>query len=225
MNDPRRIGRLRSTQAAAVAVMLAVLVVGCSGDQDSEEEPVASSSAPASASADPVDPQPAPEPYESGGPAGGPAFEPTSTGAPLVDRGQAPATRQATVPPATFAEDAIWSDGLEATTRGFTRGTITATGVGAVSGAPYVTIEVELQNLSETGIALDSVVPTLLISGVPAAPTYDVPEVADLSGVLEPGARVTGTYGFQIDPDVDEGTFYLDVDADHAVASFSGSFG
>lgn len=143
-----------------------------------------------------------------------------------MSRGEEPSLRQVTVPPVTFAEKAAWSDGLEATTRGFSRGTITATGAGAISGAAYITIDVEVQNLSETEVSLDSVVATLLVGEeeLPAAPTYDVEGAIDLTGVLAPGAKATGTYAYQVGEETSEGTFYLDIDGDHAVATFSGSF-
>lgn len=215
----------RPGQAASL-VMLIALVVGCSSGEESGTGPAPSipSGASATPSVGPVDPQPTPEPGETRGTAGGPAFEPTSTGAPVVVRGEGPASRAATVAPVTFTEKASWSDGLEAGTQGFTRGTISATGVGIITGASYVTIEVQLRNRSETAVVLESVVPTLLIDGVPAAPTYDIEHVADLSGSLAPGATASGTYGFHVDPDSTEGTFYLDVDGNHAVATFTGTF-
>ncbi|VDR31546.1 Telomeric repeat-binding factor 2 [Arthrobacter agilis] len=143
-----------------------------------------------------------------------------------MDRGEGSSLRQESVDPVTFADEATWSDGLSATTGGFARGTITATGVGAVTGADYVAIDVDVKNLSDEEIPLDSVVATLLVGdeALPAAPAYDVEAAADLSGTLAPGDTATGTYVFQVGQDIGAATFYLDVDGDHAVATFSGSF-
>lgn len=126
----------------------------------------------------------------------------------------------------SFAEEAAWDDGLEATTGGFSRGTITATGAGAIAGAAYVTIEVELRNGSADPVDLNAVVATLMTGEepVPAAPSYDVEGVSDLFGTLAPGETRTGTYAFQVDADTTAGTFYLDVDDDHGVAMFDGAF-
>ncbi|MHA7281094.1 hypothetical protein ACX80H_15250 [Arthrobacter sp. MDT2-2] len=139
---------------------LTALLSGCSSDPEAGEALSGDAGPEASASASPVDPKPTPDPAESGGPAGGPAFEPASTGAPEVSRDGEAARRELTVAPVSFAEEATWSDGLRASTRGFSRGTITATGI----------------------------------------------------------------YAFQVGPDISEGTFYLDVDGDHVIATSSGLF-
>ncbi len=209
-----------------IVLALTALLSGCSSDPEASEAPSGNGGPEASPSASRADPKPTPDPGESGGPAGGPAFEPASTGAPEVSRDGETALRELEVAPVSFAEEATWSDGLRASTRGFSRGTITATGTGAISGAAYVTVEVELQNRSESDVVLDAVVATLLVGedALPAAPTYDIEEAADLSGVLEPGATATGIYAFQVGADISEGTFYLDVDGDHVIATFSGSF-
>ncbi|MHA7146380.1 DUF4352 domain-containing protein [Arthrobacter sp. TmT3-37] len=221
-------GRARSLpwRAASASLLVAVIVftAGCSDAAGTSGTAVKSAGPKASAS--PADPKPGPDPGESGGPAGGPAFEPASAGAPEVSRGGGAATRGAEVDPVSFAEEAAWDDGLEATTGGFSRGTITATGAGAIAGAAYVTIEVELRNGSADAVDLNTVVATLMTGEepVPAAPTYDVDGVSDLFGTLAPGETRTGTYAFQVGADTTTGTFYLDVDDEHAVATFDGAF-
>lgn len=163
----------------------------------------------------------------SGGGIDAPAYVTTETGAPAVERdgAAAPDDRvQADVVP--FADSVDYPDGLTVTTEAVDQGTVTATGAGVVTGAPYVVFAVRVHNGTDADVDLTSVVPSLRAGSdaVPSAPLYDDVDVADLDSVVAAGADVTARYAFVVPEDRrDQATLYLDLDGVHAPATFTGS--
>jgi len=163
----------------------------------------------------------------SGGGIDAPAYVTTETGAPAVERdgAVAPDARlQADVVP--FADSVDYPDGLTVTTEAVDQGTVTATGAGVVTGAPYVVFAVTVHNGTDADVDLTSVVPSLRAGSdaVPSAPLYDDVDVADLDSVVAAGADVTARYAFVVPADRrDQATLYLDLDGVHAPATFTGS--
>jgi hypothetical protein len=163
----------------------------------------------------------------SGGGIDAPAYVTTETGAPAVERdgAEAPEDRvQADAVP--FAESVDYPDGLTVTSEAVDQGTVTATGAGVVTGAPYVVFAVTVHNGTDADVDLTSVVPSLRAGSgaVPSAPLYDDVDVADLDSVVTAGADVTARYAFVVPEDRrDQATLYLDLDGVHAPATFTGS--
>ncbi|MBF4578192.1 hypothetical protein [Frigoribacterium sp. VKM Ac-2530] len=163
----------------------------------------------------------------SGGGIDAPAYVATETGAPAVERdgAEAPEDRvQADAVP--FADTVDYPDGLTVTTEAVDQGTVTATGSGVVTGAPYVVFSVTVHNGTDADVDLTSVVPSLRAGSdaVPSAPLYDDVDVSDLDSVVAAGADVTARYAFVVPEDRrDQATLYLDLDGVHAPATFTGS--
>ena len=163
----------------------------------------------------------------SGGGVDAPAYVTTETGAPAVERDgvAVPDDRvQADVVP--FGDSVDYPDGLTVTTEAVDQGTVTATGAGVVTGAPYVVFAVTVHNGTDADVDLTSVVPSLRAGSdaVPSAPLYDDVDVADLDSVVAAGADVTARYAFVVPEDRrDQATLYLDLDGVHAPATFTGS--
>ena len=166
---------------------------------------------------------------EAAGGLDAPAFVDGSTGAPVVQRGDDPAPspdeRQA-VDATPLGSAASFPDGLRVEADQVERGVVTSTGSGVVTGASYVVFSVEVHNGTDASVDLSAVVPTLRHGddAVASAPLYDDVEVADLSGMLEPGADATARYAFVVpEGDVDGAQLFLDLDAAHAPAVFEGT--
>jgi len=163
----------------------------------------------------------------TGGGIDAPAYVATETGAPVVERdgAEAPEDRvQADAVP--FADSVDYGDGLTVTTEAVDQGTVTATGSGVVTGAPYVVFSVTVHNGTDADVDLTSVVPSLRAGSdaVPSAPLYDDVDVSDLDSVVAAGADVTARYAFVVPEDRrDQATLYLDLDGVHAPATFTGS--
>ena len=169
----------------------------------------------------------APERAEGAAGVDAPAYVTTETGAPAVERegAEAPEDRvQAEAAP--FADSVDYPDGLTVTTEAVDQGTVTSTGAGVVTGAPYVVFSVTVHNGTDADVDLTSVVPSLRAGSdaVPAAPLYDDVDVADLDSVVAAGADVDARYAFVVPEDRrDQATLYLDLDGVHAPATFTGS--
>jgi len=163
----------------------------------------------------------------SGGGIDAPAYVTSETGAPTVERegAEAPEDRlQADAVP--FDDTVAYPDGLTVTTEAVDQGTVTATGAGVVTGAPYVVFAVTVHNGTDADVDLTSVVPSLRAGSdaVPSAPLYDDVDVADLDSVVATGADVTARYAFVVpEHRRDQATLFLDLDGAHAPATFTGS--
>lgn len=208
----------------------ALLLAGCSGNStDAMQTPAPgpSASVGTSASAAPADPRPTPEPDESAGPLGGPAFEPeivqTADEAPAVLRSDA-AANPVPVQPSTFDGEAVYEDGVVATTSNIRRGTVDDEGIGVVAGAEYIVFTVSVRNGSAEALDLTAVVPTLLYGEdrVSAPPLYRGVEAFDLTGSLEPGASTEAVYAFQLPAGATDPVLYVDLNGSHAPLIFRG---
>lgn len=118
-----------------------------------------------------------------------------------------------------------WADGVEmqvATRQGKTDGV----GPGSVVGAPQTTFELTLTNNRSTELDVSSVVLTTTYAAKPkrlAPPVYDE-SVRDFGGSVKPGATATAVYSFSIPTNqLADVTLTIDLDANHAPASFAGS--
>ena len=169
----------------------------------------------------------APDAAATAGGIDAPAYVTTETGAPVVERDgvTAPDDRVA-ADPAPFGGTVDYADGLTVRTEAVDQGTVTSTGAGVVTGAPFVVFSVTVHNGTDADVDLTSVVPSLRAGSdaVPAAPLYDDVDVADLDSVVAAGDDVTARYAFVVPDDRrDEATLYLDLDGVHAPATFTGS--
>lgn len=208
--------------------VIALLLAGCSGNStDATQGPGPSASVGTSPSAAPADPRPTPDPDESEGPVGGPAFEPenalTADEAPLVLRSDA-AENPVPVQPSSFGGEAVYEDGVVATTSNIRRGTVDDEGIGVVAGAEYIVFTVSVRNGSSETLDLTAVVPTLLYGEgrVSAAPLYRGVEAFDLTGSLEPGAATEAEYAFQLPAGATDPVLYVDLNGSHAPLIFRG---
>ncbi|MER1995489.1 MAG: hypothetical protein ABTA24_03195 [Arthrobacter sp.] len=206
----------------------ALLLAGCSGTStDAMQAPGPSASVETSASATPADPRPTPEPDESAGPLGGPAFEPEnaqSAGeAPIVLRSDA-AANPVPVEPSLFDGEAVYEDGVVATTSNIRRGTVDEEGIGVVAGAEYIVFTISVRNGSSQKLDLTAVVATLLYGDdrAAASPIYRGVEAFDLTGSLEPGAATEAEYAFQLPAGATDPVLYVDLNGSHAPLVFHG---
>lgn len=148
-----------------------------------------------------------------------------SRGAPVVKRpGEKPLNERAKAPVVPFTDAATFKDGVKLTTGNFARGTVTSEGRGIITGAPYVVLTISLTNDSKKALDLSTVVVTLKYGEEKnvAAPLYDDVTVQDFTGSLAPGSSVSAAYAFQLPTDVSEADLYVDIDGEHAPATFSG---
>lgn len=221
--DPRKYQRV-------LLGVTALLLAGCSGnsiDTMQAPDPGPSALVETAASAAPADPMPTPEPDEIAGPLGGPASEPENAQdadeAPVVLRTDAVAN-PVPVEPAPFGGEAVYEDGVVATTSNIRRGMVDEEGIGVVAGAEYIVFTVSVRNGSSKNLDLTAVVPTLLHGEdrVAAAPLYRGVEAFDLTGSLEPGASTDAEYAFQLPAGATDPVLYLDLNGSHKPLVFRG---
>ncbi len=173
----------------------------------------------------PGDPKPTAEGTDSV-PPGGPGFVDDVKGAPVVKRDdEKPAGAKATASAGVFAAaPAKYSDGVTVSAGGMRSGVVTATGPGSISGAPYVYLDLTIQNGSGVDLAVSNVVVTLRYGDgeTAAAPLYDGVDELDFAGVIKAGESQVRGYAFMIPKGTDAGTIFVDIDGAHTPAVLSG---
>ncbi|WP_326967261.1 hypothetical protein [Arthrobacter sp. CG_A4] len=173
----------------------------------------------------PDDPKPTAEGTESA-PPGGPAFVDDSTGAPVVTRdNEKPAADKADAVAGNFhSTPAKYSDGVAVSVGDLRSGVVTATGAGSISGAPFVSMNLEIDNGSGTDLEVSNVVVTLRYgeSKAAAAPLYDGVTALDFAGTIKAGERQVRAYAFLVPEGTDGGTIFVDIDGAHIPAVLSG---
>lgn len=237
---------MKMTKAGGLAVLLlAAALAGCSSEAMEPAQSSPTSAMPVQAPAEtkygqvsslkgteaapevsstPVDAAPTNEAAD-GHPVGGPAFEPETSGAPVVKReDELPEAAAVTAPVAEFTHPSRYDDGVIVTVGDFARGVVEDKGAGLVTGAAYVLIDVTVDNGSAKDLDLTRVVATLRHGdeGTVAAPLYAVVPTADLYGVVPPGGTLQGTYAFQVPPEIDAAKLFLDLNGSHRPATFAG---
>lgn len=208
-----------------------VLTAGCSGG---DVDAVVGSDIPAASGASPsgpatggtssapagFDPAAPPSPTQSVAPVPDPTAPAT---VPPVERSDQPRGPRASSPPAAVDEGVRFDDGVRVRVTGTTAGEVVGDGPGVIAG-PVTTFAVSLINGSPTRVDLGAVVVTLVYDepGRLARPSYGVP-TQDFAGVAAPGSTRRASYAFAVSDDqLSSYTLYVDLDAQHAPAVFTG---
>lgn len=159
-------------------------------------------------------------------PPGGPAFVDGAQGAPVVKRDdEKPIGAKSDAGAGSFeSAPAKYSDGVQVSVGGMRRGVVTATGPGSISGAPYIYMDLKIQNGSDRELAVSNVVVTLRYGKdkTAAAPLYQDAEELDFAGSIKAGDGQTRGYAFMIPKEADAGTLFVDIDGAHKPAVLSG---
>lgn len=203
--------------------LLSIVLVACSGQAPATQTATKPS---VSVSPSPADVRPSPEPGESQGPIGGPAFVPdagVADRAPLVLR-EGAAANPVPVEPASFSDEAVYTDGVVAAMSNFSRGVVQGEGVGMVVGADYVVFTVAVRNGSARELDLSAVVPSMFYGEdkLAAAPLYGEVETSDLTGSLHPGESAEARYAFLLPAETAETVLFLDLNGSHEPLEFRG---
>ncbi|WP_354178696.1 DUF4352 domain-containing protein [Arthrobacter sp. UYP6] len=125
---------------------------------------------------------------------------------------------------ASFTAEAVYADGVAATTSDFNRGVVEGEGLGLVVGAEYVVFTVTIRNGSTQDLDLGAVVPSMVYGDerFAAAPLYSEVETNDLTGTLKPGDSAEGSYAFLLPAGAPETVLYLDLNGSHQPLVFRG---
>lgn len=173
----------------------------------------------------PSDPKPTAEGTESVAP-GGPGFVDDAKGAPVVKREveKAAGAKAAAAAGVFGSAPAKYSDGVIVSVGGIRSGVVTATGPGSISGAPYVHMDLTIQNSSGQDLAVSNVVVTLRYGDgeTAAAPLYDGVDELDFAGTIKAGEAQVRGYAFMIPKGTDAATIFVDIDGGHTPAVLSG---
>ncbi|KQV07008.1 DUF4352 domain-containing protein [Leifsonia sp. Root112D2] len=221
--------RIRGGKVGATAIFVAsttlcaIVLTGCVSQGEAAPQPSGAASTPYAGHSSST---PIPEPTSTTRADPSVGFNDTGSGAPVIKRtGELSASKRAKAPIANFTTPAVFEDGVAISTSRFSRGTVTSTGTGIVTGAPFIVFTVTLKNGSLKTLDLASVVLTLRYAdGLVAAPLYtDVP-ARDFSGTVAPGSTKSAVYAFQVPKPTTKAVLYVDLDGAHTPAEFSGSF-
>lgn len=239
----RRQAARRWAVAVAVVTVLGVSAAACSsegtsatstqaGDAATGAQPVGevmsgASAAPAVQSTDPVESPAVDQGDDTTASMDPPLPNPISGSPTKVSRPGQPEQPTVTADSVAFSAPTTYGDNTVLTITKATAEVETGNGPGVFNGREFVKFDLELTNGSGQPIDLNSVVVTAYYGTTNqlAAPVY-TPSAGteDFSGVVEPGATATASYGFAV-PTSELGnvTMVVDFDAVHSSATFTGA--
>lgn len=215
------------TRKALTTVIAASVCIGLlSGCSTASGAAVGQAKAVSQGEADASTSDPKPTAEGSAVPPGGPGFVDDSTGAPVVQRDdEKPAGDKADAVAGGFeSAPAKYSDGVLVSVGGLRSGVVTTTDPGSIAGAPYVQMEVKIENGSSRVLAVSNVVITLRHGDgtTAAAPLYDGLNQLDFAGDIKTGESQVRGYAFMVPEGTDVGTIFVDIDGAHTPAVLSG---